>query len=370
MSSKNSDRTRSRSKGKGDRDGIESEHVEDFSEDVPAFLDEILKDLTTAVHEEDVSHIKRCLFMIEVVKNDPAHADVIANQLSIHGSLMDRSQAIVQQWASAIKVNDHLEVYYELEDRWHLSKVIGLDGTSSSGLPLLRVHYLGFKDKYDESIDRFQRQINPFGTFLIKNSPKPDPTVLEKSAGSVTTEITAPSAKEEDAAVIGSTSSGRKVRRVFDTYTGVTLGDASVIRSKDDSDSLNKSVKSGSKKSKKDLVKSGDTGGVDHNDWNCALCGLLEAPRAHHSVVQDMTMALCDGPCLRSFHKVCLDPREKKLFESSSSQDVDSLWYCQECREGAHMCRACFSIGVDYLVRPITASIIAWVFLTHGGFMF
>lgn len=68
----------------------------------------------------------------------------------------------------------------------------------------------------------------------------------------------------------------------------------------------------------------GGSGSANSNtpeDWICAMCWKLDTP-----CMSDMVV--CDGPCLRSFHVVCLDVDEAELSEEK--------WFCEDCQRGEH----------------------------------
>lgn len=58
------------------------------------------------------------------------------------------------------------------------------------------------------------------------------------------------------------------------------------------------------------------------DDWICGMCSQLDTP-----CMSDMVT--CDGPCLRSFHVVCLDVDEEALSKEK--------WFCEDCERGYHV---------------------------------
>ena len=131
----------------------------------------------------------------------------------------------------------------------------------------------------------------------------------------------------------------------------------------------------------------------------CAICGLLE-----HETDPLSALALCDGPCMRSFHVACLGfvgrPTGRSLpllliaitlimtrrrmmsiltwlpllpalsihifltfhllllpsfislypyYSNPSTLISGKTWYCNECKADAHSCFVCGLVGQDYL---------------------
>eukprot|EP00752_Nemacystus_decipiens_P018016 g16149.t1 len=74
------------------------------------------------------------------------------------------------------------------------------------------------------------------------------------------------------------------------------------------------------------------------DDWICATCGQFDTP-----CMSDMIT--CDGPCLRSFHTVCLDLGEDELSEEK--------WLCEDCERGEHECWQCGDSGQDNVVGGV-----------------
>lgn len=69
-----------------------------------------------------------------------------------------------------------------------------------------------------------------------------------------------------------------------------------------------------------DKEEGGGTGNSSE-DWICSTCSQLDTP-----CMSDMV--ICDGPCQRSFHVVCLDVDETELSEEK--------WYCEDCQREEH----------------------------------
>lgn len=80
-------------------------------------------------------------------------------------------------------------------------------------------------------------------------------------------------------------------------------------------------------------AKADDEEEVDRNDWLCSVCSFLESE-------DGSSLILCDGPCKRSFHLGCLEKKNKTPPEGD--------WYCQECRDGRHICFMCKEDGEDW----------------------
>jgi len=78
--------------------------------------------------------------------------------------------------------------------------------------------------------------------------------------------------------------------------------------------------------------KNDDEEEPDKNDWVCSVCSFLESE-------DGSSLILCDGPCKRSFHLGCLD-KKNKIGEGD--------WYCNECKEGRHICFVCKESGDDW----------------------
>lgn len=72
---------------------------------------------------------------------------------------------------------------------------------------------------------------------------------------------------------------------------------------------------------RKALTAEGGGAANSPDDWICATCGQLDTP-----CMSDMVT--CDGPCLRSFHVVCLELGEDALSEER--------WLCEDCERGEH----------------------------------
>ncbi|GMH71126.1 hypothetical protein TrST_g11329 [Triparma strigata] len=66
--------------------------------------------------------------------------------------------------------------------------------------------------------------------------------------------------------------------------------------------------------------------------WICRECNEIEA-----SLDIDAPLLICEGPCLRTFHTVCVG--EESVPEGK--------WICRDCKEERHMCVVCAEYGED-----------------------
>ena len=70
----------------------------------------------------------------------------------------------------------------------------------------------------------------------------------------------------------------------------------------------------------------------DVPSWVCMECMEIEATGD-----PDAPLLICEGPCLRTFHTVCVGLKEVPECE----------WVCKDCKADRHPCAICEEVGED-----------------------
>ncbi|RYH28563.1 hypothetical protein EON65_11745 [archaeon] len=236
------------------------------------------------------------------------------NQCKQFAMKQDQLKQLVTAWKLALVKGDKIEVHSENESAWFTAKVLSdkvVDGQ-------IKVHYVGWS-KYDGFISLQSKRVQPDGCLIITEATKKTRTapqvegfaedIIAKEAA-LTQEEDAPADEE---LLLG--SNGRPVRK---SRGGVITP-------------IQPSPQKHEKKAKKSQAKSSNKEiSEDNYDSFCALCDMRENACA-------LDPLMCEGSCLRIFHRECLD-----------LSDEPEHWYCDQCSTGKHACFICGVIGEDY----------------------
>jgi hypothetical protein len=215
-------------------------------------------------------------------------------------------EEVDNEWRKDIEVGMQLDVYDQVAMKWQAGKIQEQDDD------FVQVHFMGWNSTFDEWMDKSDERLSPqFTHTAVKKKWNSKLTLAEEKANEeegVAVEVTKKvRANNENAhfhrenVVVGETKSGRQVK-----------GQIIVAQTT----------------AKRESV-------VDLNDWLCTVCNECEGP--------SNDLLCCEGTCLRTFHKSCLESQGL----SAPADDDDGDWLCKDCTDKSHECFVCHKRGKD-----------------------
>ena len=320
----------------------------------------ILSDLNSLVASNDIVDVSRILILLSNLQktSNPIYDSIIIHESS---KSLAAAKELIENWRDEkLVVGAYLDCFSPNEGKWFAAKVLERHDRS------IKVHYMGWPDKYDQVINLNERDdIFPHTTRvplkakkkkdkkktpvyvpsseIIQNVETGNPEMPNTVTDSASASSEEPSSIVPDNQLIlalghemKTTRSGRLVK----TIAGSSTSASNNKRKKGDPAEAADDTDGGSKRRKSDCVSIAadgrEYGSSDRNDWFCKVCGLLEA--------KDGTeLVLCDGPCLASFHQGCLKQADKKAINESEK------WLCKDCRAYSHACFICGKKGRDFV---------------------
>jgi hypothetical protein len=324
-------------------------------------IQDTINEWEKAIENQDLVLSQRARLLLDHFEHnyDDSHASEEHNSHLAENpqylDLVSRAEKLYDPWRKSLKVDDVAEYYFDKEDAWYKVKFIDYSKANKEFV----IRFYGWTDpRYNISLSVENKEVllNPDGTLLL-SVKKPKPIVKEEEEEEEETEEKQkdeatdslpqpmevdekPQQKGEDTkpneAAVGAsddsefpplTKYGRIVRnRQSDPKNNNTPAKKTET----------KKSSSGKKKKAEPNAAEGEKG-ADFNDWKCTICNMLEAD-------QNTELILCDGPCLRSYHKECLEANHIDFVP-------DGDWLCPDCEEGCHLCFVCNKRGQDYFVR-------------------
>lgn len=268
-----------------------------------------------------------------------------------YSTLLQSATDKLKKWRDGLQEGDIIDVFEEKYSTWYTAKILarigctisikyygysGKDGNAEmdihdpmcsvspalSKVKVPNMRWGGIKDPQAQW--EFSRNLVPLHMQASWEATHPAPKEKEEE------EATAPSTKHQDMlnAYIragGSKPSSRSSR-------GARAESASSER-----DSYEYDARAGMRSTKERKIKDVTQDGEDDNEWVCGVCKMLEA-------ADGSALALCDGPCMQSFHTSCLGfPSAEDL------PQVGGVWLCTDCETGVHQCFICEKRGKDLL---------------------
>ncbi|CBJ25830.1 conserved unknown protein [Ectocarpus siliculosus] len=244
---------------------------------------------------------------------------------------------------------------------------------------LFRIHYQGWPNKYDETLSRDSPNLQPVHTHSKRLKKKPDRKkkrakevkewIREDEFGNIVArgivgeddpydpkvfdrkkaEVEGEAEETKPVPVEGATTNryGRVVVPRVNLTTPKGKGkakdpngdDAECNEEEGEGGTADGETAAGKKRTNRKASAVEGGGAVNSaDDWICAMCSQLDTP-----CMSDMVT--CDGPCLRSFHVVCLDLGEDALKEEK--------WLCEDCERAEHECWQCGDYGQDNVVGGV-----------------
>lgn len=277
-------------------------------------LSEYLSALTrAAIGSDDSANAARLEKVITALSKQEQIEPELASDL-------ETLKKYLMSWKQSLKVGDYIDI---LEGTvWYQAKIKNI---LENGF--LDIHYLGWKDNTDQIVDG-SRQILPYATITIpkraataklsQNLCPPSlssSTIVEASSdqvnekscidGELAEKVGPESSSNNDAAYITYSKSGRIIRltqpQVSDNAT------KQISKRSRDCEKHSDGVDDVTEETSRQRDK-------DKNDWFCSHC--------MNTVVEgsDSPLVMCDGPCLRSFHDICL-----KYLKDKDRKKVQSL---------------------------------------------
>ncbi|CAB1114735.1 unnamed protein product [Ectocarpus sp. CCAP 1310/34] len=252
----------------------------------------------------------------------------------ISADLLSSAWSALSAWREAISEGDLLDVFNSMEGEWYLGKVLHTvdeEEEGGEGKPELQAM---------EEVKEWIRE-DEFGNIvargIVGEDDPYDPKVFDRKKAEVEGE-----AEEKNPVPVEGATTNRYGRVVVPRVNlatpkgkgkakdpngdgGVGGGDdAECNEGEGEGEGGTADGESGNGKkrtNRKALVAEGGGAVNSADDWICAVCSQLDTP-----CMSDMVT--CDGPCLRSFHVVCLDLGEDALKEEK--------WLCEDCERGEH----------------------------------
>mmetsp|Transcript_24886 Transcript_24886/g.36703 ORF Transcript_24886/g.36703 Transcript_24886/m.36703 type:complete len:211 (-) Transcript_24886:61-693(-) len=130
------------------------------SEKVPGARDSDLGKLIESFHNavcaEDVSAIARILYSPAEYSKllSPLVTDV-NGELGIYTELHDdlsRAEKSMERWKDSIREGDTIDIFRPRFGAWYLAKVLSLRSQGKAGDIAMRIHFINWNKRYDESI--------------------------------------------------------------------------------------------------------------------------------------------------------------------------------------------------------------------------
>ena len=197
---------------------------------------------------------------------------------------------------------------------WFETKLIKDDEVENMSASTFKLHFQGWRPKYDEIHDISKYIVLP--RYSIKEITKRGPRPKSKTDEKIDEMNTSIYAEEIDI-VSASSENPENTIELPKIVTNSGRIVKSLNRGQPESSSSNTD-----KKRKSTLISEFDgreTG--DRHEWLCTVCGQLEGKDG-----SDLT--LCDGGCLRVWHYNCFDPSWEKPVVSNACKyyDFDSIF--------------------------------------------
>ncbi|CAN0091057.1 unnamed protein product [Scytosiphon promiscuus] len=302
--------------------------------------------------------------------------------------LLAKAWRALSKWREAISEGDLLDVFNSTEGEWYLGKVLHvvpreeleagsesqpMEGEKEPGRALggrrggEREQAQKLPDSYDETLARHSPSLQPVHTHSRRPKKKSDRKkrrakaseggevkewIREDEFGNIVARgivgeddpyadrVATAVVKEEEGAKPPEVEGATTNRCVVAGGGSVSLAqkirepraEAVVFASGKSATRLKEGRKGKQWKRVKALAAEGGGAANSPDDWICATCSQLDTP-----CMSDMVT--CDGPCLRSFHVVCLELGEDALSEER--------WLCEDCERGEHACWQCGDSGQD-----------------------
>lgn len=264
----------------------ETENIEDLK----SFCDEFVVELQEGLKAKNFKQIHQASHLLRECLQQGVFHDAEVVTIS---KLIKEGELLLEVWKQSLGVGDRLEVYVAKEDKWFAAQIISGKVSES---PEVVLHYVGWPDKYDTTMNLAEHPVNPPETFVFTGTKR------KKSAA----DTPAPS-QQSVTSVELPLELGRTRRQ-----GAYTPSEPWVKRES-------------KKRSLADIT-------VRNSDWHCNMCNMLEASNESH-------LLICDGGCLRSFHQECLELDDHQV----------ETWICSECQQGKHTCFACKVPGLDFV---------------------
>lgn len=259
----------------------------------------VLNDLRDALEADELKTIAQLLLLSIEMSID-------SSCIQTFRDLETRAKDRLAAWRTALTAGSYADYKcVSHRNKWFLTKILW------RAVDEYRVHYIGWPDKFDETIPVSPSEMHPPNTFTTTRIPgtskrKRIEVSMPASApeGASAEESPAPVVSEEVPPVQLSRSG-----RVIKTKTKKAPAEAAP------------------RKSQRVAAQR------DNNEALCPVCGELEDddPYSTHSAV------LCDGPCMRAFHTSCIGLSELPAGD----------WLCEDCSAGRHQCFVCDVVGKD-----------------------
>ena len=206
-------------------------------------------------------------------------------------SKVKTAEKLVLAWKLKLAPDNFADVYDSQYDAFYAGKIISRTGNN------ITIHFLGWKG-FDLDVDITETPIYPMHTITAPkrkpNEGRNDKSIQQSSfsTGEDSGEQNLVETEEEKPAVPTIvTTSGRCVKLKMAPVAEV------------------KPTRDPNKKKETILELDGRECNTDDNEFLCYECGFLEHPELSE-------MVLCDGPCLRTAHYLCLNPVDRKRFDS------------------------------------------------------
>ena len=278
------------------------------------------KDLTAAIENDDLATMKKFVLSYEALIQDDYtqfHSQLVSLKVD---KLIATCKTKLRAWIDALKAGDLCEVFDNRGSKWHVAKIKSREGDE------VDIHYNGWNDKFDQTLNVKEHHIGPCYLFT---HPKKTPVKVKRPEVYIVEEVTSASS---DAAA--TTTESAVEEGVLLTKSGRRSRGAAPV-----------SLPEPEPKKRKVTPKDEEE---DDNDWICSVCSMYESE-------DGSDLLMCDGPCMRSFHKGCL--------ENCTHTEEEDDWFCDECINGAHSCFVCGKVGEDYLVSFVEMIMIVSFFL-------
>jgi hypothetical protein len=304
-------------------------------EELQIIIDRVSTELNDSIESGPYNVIAKSIFLLNEIST--RYQSKLSPEIQ---SQIERGCKLLDGWKESLQVGDTFEIYSEVENKWFQCKILELSENKDA-----YVSYPGWGPKFDAWLNLDGALLNPIGTFFtikMKESKKykikqevevvVEEKEIKQSDGLDTsieitdTHTTAFDLIDPEFDDFQFTSRARKAKLSSTQPNTTTTTTSNTKQSKTSS--------KGRKKSEKE---------IDHNDWCCTNCGMLEA-------LGGSDLILCDGVCRRSFHVECFSDTEAANHAQVTEGNNDAEWYCLSCRSARHQCFLCKEEGIDYLV--------------------
>ena len=244
--------------------------------------------LDEGINQNDISMIGKALCTFAYISQE---IPIELSKKYALASKITRAEKLVRSWQQSLAVGSTADVYDAQYDAFYAGKITSRTGNNIS------IHFLGWKG-FDLDVDITETPIYPMHTITVAKRKPGDKSSSSSSLLSPSVEEDSSEQKvvEEETAVDAEkptiiTTSGRCVKLKIAPVAEV------------------KPVRDPNKKKETILELDGRECNTDDNEFLCFECGYLEHPELSE-------MVLCDGPCLRTAHYACLNPVDKKRFDT------------------------------------------------------